>query len=174
MRIPTFLSASLLALTLAAAGCGGSDDSSPTTAADTSASTTAATTADCTPEQGSQTKPKVTVPKGKPPTKLVIKDITKGTCAAAADGDTLSVDYVGVSYSTGKQFDASWDRGQPFSFPLGAGQVIPGWDQGLKGMKAGGRRELIIPAKLAYGDQGAGDIKPGETLIFVVDLRSIN
>ncbi|WP_028059156.1 FKBP-type peptidyl-prolyl cis-trans isomerase [Candidatus Solirubrobacter pratensis] len=114
------------------------------------------------------------VPKGPPPKKLVIKDLKKGTGAEATDGSTVSVQYVGVLYDGGKQFDASWDRGQPFSFPLGAGQVIPGWDQGVKGMKVGGRRELIIPPDLGYGAQGAGaDIPPNAALIFVVDLLDV-
>jgi FKBP-type peptidyl-prolyl cis-trans isomerase len=95
-----------------------------------------------------------------------------GTGAAAQAGQTITVQYVGVHYTTGKQFDASWDRNQPFSFQLGAGQVIPGWDQGLVGMKVCGRRELTIPPALAYGNMGSGEIQPGETLVFVVDLLS--
>ena len=121
----------------------------------------------------SPTKPVVHVPKGEPPTKLVIKDLVAGSGAPAASGDQLSVQYVGVAWSTGKQFDASWDRGQPLQFTLGQGNVIKGWDEGLVGMRVGGRRELIIPPSLAYGSQGAGGvIKPNETLIFVIDLLS--
>jgi peptidylprolyl isomerase len=119
-------------------------------------------------------KPVVTVPEGPPPTDLKITDLVEGTGDEAKPGQTVSVQYVGVSYSTKKQFDASWDRGQPFSFPLGGGRVIKGWDQGVAGMKVGGRRELVIPPHLGYGDRGAGGaIKPGETLVFVVDLLGV-
>lgn len=117
-----------------------------------------------------KTKPKVTVPKGPPPKKLVVKDLQAGTGPAAQAGDEVTVQYVGVDYKTGKQFDASWDRGEPFSFTLGGGEVIKGWDQGIEGMKAGGRRELIIPPGLAYGSQQVGSIAPNSTLVFVVDL----
>jgi peptidylprolyl isomerase len=120
------------------------------------------------------TKPAVTIPAGPPPDDLVIEDLTVGTGAEATSGKTVDVHYVGVGWSTQKQFDASWDRGGTFSFPLGAGRVIKGWDQGVAGMKVGGRRRLTIPAKLGYGDRGAGgDIKPGETLVFVVDLVNV-
>ena len=118
---------------------------------------------------GVPTVPPVT---GKAPTTLVVKDIKPGTGAAAKAGQTLTVNYVGVSCSTGKAFDASYPRKQPFSFTLGQGQVIQGWDKGLVGMKVGGRRELVIPASLGYGASGSGSIKPNETLIFVVDLVS--
>jgi peptidylprolyl isomerase len=119
-------------------------------------------------------KPAVTVPAGPPPTELTVTDLVEGTGPEAVPGQTVSVQYVGVSYSNGKQFDASWDRGQPFSFPLGGGQVIKGWDQGVAGMRVGGRRELVIPPHLGYGDRGAGGvIRPGETLIFVVDLLDV-
>jgi peptidylprolyl isomerase len=104
----------------------------------------------------------------------VIEDLTVGTGPEATSGKTVDVHYVGVGWSTQKQFDASWDRGGTFSFQLGAGRVIKGWDQGVAGMKVGGRRRLTIPAKLGYGDRGAGrDIKPGETLVFVVDLLKV-
>ena len=119
-------------------------------------------------------KPQIEVPDTPPPCNLVIGDIVEGTGPAAKPGDPLTMKYVGVLYATGKQFDASWDRGQDFPFTLGAGNVIQGWDQGLVGMKQGGRRQLIIPPQLGYGDQGAGaDIPPGATLIFVVDLVKI-
>ena len=119
------------------------------------------------------TKPTIPRAQGAPPTTLVKRDVVVGKGAVAAAGQTLSVQYVGVSRATGKQFDASWDNGQPFTFPLGGGQVIPGWDQGLVGMKVGGRRELIIPPDLAYGPQGSPPvIGPNETLIFVIDLKS--
>jgi peptidylprolyl isomerase len=102
-----------------------------------------------------------------------VKDLKKGSGAVATAGKTLTVNYVGVSCSTGKAFDASYPRKQPFSFPLGKGQVIKGWDQGVAGMKVGGRRELVIPADLGYGATGSGSIKPNETLIFVVDLVGV-
>jgi peptidylprolyl isomerase len=120
-------------------------------------------------------KPDVPIPAGGPPADLVIEDLTVGTGAEATPGKTVDVHYVGVGWSTQKQFDASWDRGSSFSFQLGAGRVIKGWDQGVAGMKVGGRRRLTIPAKLGYGDRGAGrDIKPGETLVFVVDLLKVS
>ncbi len=119
-------------------------------------------------------KPEIDFPGGEPPAELEITDIWEGDGPAASPGDTVQVHYVGVSYSTGEQFDASWDRGEPLSFRLGVGQVIAGWDQGVQGMKVGGRRQLIIPPGLAYGDRGAGNsIAPGETLIFVCDLVSV-
>jgi peptidylprolyl isomerase len=115
-------------------------------------------------------KPTITKPSGDAPTKLVTKDIFVGKGPAAKDGDKLTMQYLGALYDTGKQFEASWDSGQPFDFTLGEGGVIPGWDQGIVGMKAGGRRLLVIPPDLAYGDQGQGDIPPNAPLIFVVDL----
>jgi peptidylprolyl isomerase len=120
-------------------------------------------------------KPKVTVPEGAPPKKLVVKDLEEGTGKAAKAGDELTMDYVGVSYSTGKEFDSSFSAGQPFNFTLGQGAVIAGWDEGIEGMKVGGRRELIIPPDKAYGAQGSPpSIKPNETLVFVVDLLAVN
>jgi peptidylprolyl isomerase len=117
-------------------------------------------------------KPKIEKPSGKPPAKLTVVDIVKGTGAAAKSGDTLNVDYAGNSWSTGKEFDASWKRKQTFPVTLGSGQVIPGWEQGLVGMRQGGRRLLVIPPDLGYGATGSGSaIKPNETLLFVVDLR---
>jgi peptidylprolyl isomerase len=119
-------------------------------------------------------KPEVDFPGGEPPADLEIKDIWEGDGPEAKAGDTVSVHYVGVSFSTGEEFDASWNRGQPLQFQLGVGQVISGWDEGVQGMKVGGRRQLTIPPHLAYGDRGAGHmIKPGETLIFVCDLVSV-
>lgn len=119
-------------------------------------------------------KPVVHVPSGPPPTKLVVEDLKVGTGPPARPGQFVTVHYVGVAYSTKEQFDASWDRNQPFTFPLGSGQVIAGWDQGVAGMRVGGRRELIIPPDLAYGPQGRPPvIGPNETLIFVIDLLSI-
>lgn len=119
-------------------------------------------------------KPEVDFPGGEPPADLEIKEIWEGDGAEAKDGDNVSVHYVGVAFSTGEEFDSSWNRGTPLQFKLGSGMVIKGWDQGVKGMKVGGRRQLIIPAHLAYGDRGAGHaIGPGETLIFVCDLVSV-
>jgi peptidylprolyl isomerase len=120
-------------------------------------------------------KPQVDVPSGQAPSyQLEIEDITVGQGDEAVAGKIVEVHYVGVSWSSGKQFDASWDRGDTFKFGLGKGQVIPGWDQGVAGMKAGGRRRITIPPALAYGKRGApGAIGPDETLVFVVDLVGV-
>ncbi|MDG4860200.1 FKBP-type peptidyl-prolyl cis-trans isomerase [Streptomyces sp. T-3] len=119
-------------------------------------------------------KPEVDFPGGEPPADLEIKDLWEGDGPEAKAGDNVQVHYVGVSFSTGEEFDASWNRGTPLPFTLGAGQVIAGWDKGVQGMKVGGRRQLVIPPHLAYGDRGAGGkIAPGETLIFVCDLVSV-
>ena len=119
-------------------------------------------------------KPQVTVPDGAPPAHLEIDDITEGDGPTAAPGMLVTVDYVGVAWSTGTQFDASWDRDDTFAFSLGAGQVIAGWDEGVSGMKVGGRRRITIPPEMGYGSQGAGGvIAPNETLVFVVDLRKV-
>jgi peptidylprolyl isomerase len=116
-------------------------------------------------------KPEVDVPGGEPPNDLRITDVTVGDGDEAAAGRTAVVHYVGVAHSTGEEFDASYNRGEPFSFRLGAGNVIAGWDRGVVGMRVGGRRQLVIPPDLGYGQRGAGSaIAPGETLIFVVDL----
>ena len=120
-------------------------------------------------------QPEIDFPEGPPPTDLEITDITEGSGAEAAAGSTVSVHYVGVAHSTGEEFDASYNRGAPLDFRLGVGQVIAGWDQGVQGMKVGGRRRLVIPPHLGYGDRGAGGvIKPGETLIFVCDLVAVD
>lgn len=119
-------------------------------------------------------KPSVSIPGEAPPNDLVIDDEVVGTGDEATSGRNVSVHYVGVAWSTGRQFDASWDRNEPFDFRLGAGQVITGWDKGVSGMKVGGRRKLTIPPHLGYGDHGAGSvIKGGETLVFVVDLLNV-
>ena len=119
-------------------------------------------------------KPEVDFPEGDAPTELVIDDIVEGDGQEAKAGDMAHVHYVGVAFSSGEEFDSSWNRGAPLSFPLGAGRVIQGWDQGIQGMRVGGRRKLTIPPHLGYGDRGAGAvIKPGETLIFVVDLVDV-
>ncbi|HET8716899.1 MAG TPA: FKBP-type peptidyl-prolyl cis-trans isomerase [Nocardioidaceae bacterium] len=119
-------------------------------------------------------KPEIDFPSDPPPQDLQVTEIAEGDGPEAAAGHTVSVHYVGVAHSTGEEFDASYNRGEPLSFRLGTGQVISGWDQGVQGMKVGGRRQLVIPPHLAYGDRGAGGvIKPGETLIFVVDLVGV-
>jgi FKBP-type peptidyl-prolyl cis-trans isomerase len=120
------------------------------------------------------TKPEISVPKGKAPKKLVIEDIEEGSGPTAEAGKQVTVQYVGISFLNGRQFDASWDRGEPFSFQLGSGSVIPGWDQGVEGMKVGGRRQLVIPPDLAYGPEGSPpSIGPNETLVFMIDLLSV-
>ncbi|MEN9301443.1 MAG: hypothetical protein RLZZ254_1224 [Actinomycetota bacterium] len=121
-----------------------------------------------------ENKPSVTIPNEAPPTQLNIVDDVVGTGDEATKGRNVSVHYVGVAWSNGKQFDASWDRNEPFDFRLGAGQVIQGWDEGVAGMKVGGRRTLTIPPDMGYGSRGAGGvIKGGETLVFVVDLLNV-
>ncbi|MFC8509369.1 FKBP-type peptidyl-prolyl cis-trans isomerase [Streptomyces sp. NPDC057411] len=119
-------------------------------------------------------KPEVDFPGGEPPADLEIKDIWEGDGEVAGAGDFIQVHYVGVLFESGEEFDSSWNRGTPLDFRLGVGQVIEGWDKGVQGMKVGGRRQLVIPAHLAYGDRGAGGkIGPGETLIFVCDLVGV-
>ena len=127
-----------------------------------------------TPPVNTDVKPTVAIPDGQPPDELVIRDIKVGSGAEAVAGTTVRVHYVGVAWSTKQQFDASWDRGKPLDFPLGQGMVIPGWEQGVEGMKVGGRRELIIPPDLAYGPSGQPPvIGPNETLVFVIDLLEV-
>jgi len=179
--IPTLVTLSAAVLI---AGCGSSGSNSTITIGNENSADNAlvkeneagqvATTA-TTPTSGPlATEPKVTPPSGAPPTKLETKDLIVGTGPEAKPGDTVTVNYVGVLYSNGKVFDASWKRNEPFTFTLGKGSVIPGWDQGIPGMKVGGRRELIIPAPLAYGARGSGStIPPNSTLVFVVDLLSV-
>lgn len=163
------------------AGCG--DDSSTTsgTTATTEEQPSGPTPAEeraaaekATEEAEEKTKPKVPAPKGAPPKKLVVKDLEEGTGPAAKPGDEVSVHYVLVDFKSGQEIEASWERGEPIAFALGSSAVIPGWEQGLKGMKVGGRRELVIPPQLAYGPQGSGPIAPNSTLVFVVDLMAIN
>lgn len=172
-----------LALLLAGCGSGSSSTSSGSEEASTTAGKTEESAASkeesaAAAKQGEEaakkkTKPQVKVPKGPVPDKLVIKDLEEGSGPEAKPGDEVTVQYVGVIYRTGKQFDASWDRGEPFTFALGEGQVIEGWEAGIPGMKPGGRRELIIPPELAYGYQRIEGIPPGSTLVFVVDLISV-
>jgi peptidylprolyl isomerase len=120
-------------------------------------------------------KPEIEFFDPEPPSDLVVTDVTVGDGAEATPGSTVSVHYVGVAHSSGEEFDASYNRGAPLQFQLGVGQVIQGWDTGVQGMKVGGRRQLVIPPHLGYGDRGAGGaIKPGETLIFVVDLLGVS
>ena len=122
----------------------------------------------------SHEKPEIDFPDSPPPNDLEVTDVTTGEGDEAVAGKTVRVHYVGVAHSTGEEFDASYNRGEPLAFRLGSGQVIAGWDQGVQGMKVGGRRKLVIPPHLGYGDRGAGGvIKPGETLIFVVDLLEV-
>jgi peptidylprolyl isomerase len=169
------LVAALLALTLVA--CGDDDDQNEAGGTNTSPAQTEPAPEAAEPQEISTNldeKPAIPKPAGDPPAELVKEDVVKGKGKAAKKGDTVTVQYVGVNFSTGDQFDASWDNGQPFSFPLGAGQVIPGWDEGVKGMKVGGRRTLIIPPEMGYGAQGSPPaIPPNETLVFVVDLLKV-
>jgi peptidylprolyl isomerase len=143
-----------------------------TTPAKTSSTASTPTTAAKTPTSGPLSKePSVTPPSGPPPTKLVVKDIVKGTGAEAKLGKSITVNYVGVLYKGGKQFDSSWKRGEPATFSLAEGQLIEGWTQGIPGMKVGGRRELVVPASLAYGAKGSPPtIPPNAPLVFVIDL----
>jgi peptidylprolyl isomerase len=179
----TLIVALLLAVGVAA--CGDDDSASDGETAATATATEAPTEAPAGNNvdaiaagitKNTKKKPEIAVPEGDPPTQLVIKDIVKGKGPKAQAGDQLSMQYVGNSWSTGEQFDASWDRGQAFPFQLGAGMVIPGWDQGMVGMRKGGRRLLVIPPDLGYGAGGTPDgaIAPNETLVFVVDLQKLN
>jgi FKBP-type peptidyl-prolyl cis-trans isomerase len=182
----------LASLSLVAFACGDDDEgdagsTTPAAETGTEAAPPAETEAEEAPEAASgdlakgisedlEKKPSVKGGDGDPPAELQKIDVVEGDGKEAKEGDNVSVQYVGVNWSDGKQFDASWDRGgQPFEFTLGAGNVIQGWDQGLVGMKEGGRRLLVIPAELGYGPQGTpdGSIPPNETLKFVVDLEKV-
>ena len=202
MRRYRFLILPFLLVVFAFAACGGEDDRSAesgaapveeATEAPTEAATEAPTeepTEEPTEQAGSAKKgesgvkvkgksgekPEIEVPEnGEPPSELIIEDIKEGKGAEAKAGATISVHYVGVLYKDGSEFDNSWDRGEPITFPLGQGQVIAGWDQGFEGMKVGGRRVLTIPPDMAYGEQGAPPaIGPNETLVFVVDLEDVS
>jgi peptidylprolyl isomerase len=169
----------LFLLLAPAAGCGGGDDASGESAA-TPIPVPQDPAADIRRiveglSADTSSKPEIAAPLGSPPAELEKRDIVRGKGPKTMKGDNLAMQYVGVSWSTGEQFDASWDRGKdPFTFELGAGGVIPGWDEGLVGMRQGGRRLLVIPAAKGYGAQGQPpDIGPNETLIFVVDLLRI-
>ena len=175
----------LLAAAAVGVGACGDDESDtastaaqPAAAAPATAPTTTGTTTTSTSGKSGDldiskdlsSKPEIPKPSGDPPAKLVVKDIVAGKGRGAQAGDNLVVHYVGALYKTGGQFEASWDSGKPFPFPLGQRGVIAGWDQGIEGMKIGGRRLLVIPPDLAYGAQGNGSIGPDETLVFVIDL----
>ncbi|HYI79794.1 MAG TPA: FKBP-type peptidyl-prolyl cis-trans isomerase [Thermoleophilaceae bacterium] len=174
MRTRYLIACGLAALSLTVvAGCGDDVETATFTVDAPPAGSDSAQAAEEPVSSGK--KPKVTVPDGAPPKKLVTKDLKEGTGPAAKSGDNVTMDYVGVSYSTKKEFDSSFTSGQPFDVTLGQGAVIAGWDEGIVGMKVGGRRELIIPPDMAYGAQGRPpSIKPNETLVFVVDLLAIN
>jgi peptidylprolyl isomerase len=165
----------LLLLPLALLGaCGGDDDSGSGTKKVRAKVEQPSPAQERKALEDTSKRPHIPKPTGSPPNRLVKEDIVKGRGAPAKAGDTVTVQYVGVTFSTGEEFDASWDRGQPFSFVLGKGDVIPGWDRGLVGMRKGGRRELTIPPELAYGTTGSPPvIGPNETLVFVVDLIGI-
>lgn len=155
------------------AGCGDDDSSSDSTATD-SAGAGSSSPLETSDDASTRGKPKVVLPRGAAPKKLEEIDTIEGTGAEAKFGDKVTVNYVGVGMESGKEFDASWNRNEPFPFTLGAGEVILGWDQGIVGMKVGGQRELIIPAELAYGEEGRPPaIGPNEPLVFVVDLLEV-
>jgi len=186
----TALIAVAAALTLAACGDEPKDtrDSGASEGASQAAPNPETTVTENTPEEPSKPaspqgkiskdldqKPEIPKPGGTPPTKLEGEDIVEGKGKKVKKGDDVTVQYVGVAFSTGEEFDASWESGEPFEFTLGNGSVIPGWDQGLEGMKVGGRRKLTIPPELAYGQNGSPPaIGPNETLIFVIDLTKID
>jgi peptidylprolyl isomerase len=198
MRKTTTITCAALALAAAVAGCGSSSSgtkaagivtapsggattasatattSSASSSGTASASATSTTTSSTPLPAALKTKPKVTIPSGAPPKKLVVKDLIKGTGAAATANSTVTVQYVGDVYKGGKQFDASWNdgSGQPVSLPLSG--VIKGWQQGIPGMKIGGRRELIIPPSLGYGATAQSKIPANSTLVFIIDLHSIS
>jgi peptidylprolyl isomerase len=170
-RAIAFLAVLIAAIALVACG----DDDEPASTQDAQETTATQTETEAADLTDTSAKPVIPAPSGSPPRKLVVEDIVKGKGRAAKQGDNVTLQYVGVAFSTGQQFDASWDSGAPIGpFPLGAGAVIPGWDKGIVGMRVGGRRKLVIPPELAYGTQGQGPIGPNETLIFVVDLTAIS
>ena len=167
MRLAAFL---LAFLSLGLAACGAGEEGAETAPAPAEESTTEPSEL---VSKDLDEKPRIEVPEAPPPPSLKIDDVVEGDGPAADAGDQLEVDYVGVAYSSGKEFDSSWGA-KPFSFALGEGKVIPGWDQGLDGMRVGGRRVLTIPPELAYGTEGVPpDIGANETLIFVVDLLDV-
>jgi peptidylprolyl isomerase len=184
MKFSLIILALCAALATAVASCGGSSDSSTESSASTEAGGSSTESTESSKESGEsvpkaspnekKTKPTVTVPKGVSPKSFAAKEIEEGTGPEAKTGDKVTVQYVGVGYDSEEEFDSSWSRNEPFSFTLGAGEVIKGWDQGVDGMKVGGRRELLIPGNLAYGPEGRPPtIGPNETLIFVIDLLAV-
>ncbi len=194
MRLRTTVPVVLSALALVAAGCGEDEpepaagtattEAEPTTPAETAPAEAAPSDAEAGAGGAAaggqistdlETRPTIPGPTGEPPSELEVNDVVEGKGPAAKEGDTLEVRYVGALFDTGEEFDASWNGGtQTFPVTLGEGGVIPGWEQGLVGMKAGGRRELVIPPDLAYGPAGQGPIPPDATLVFVVDLVEIS
>jgi len=193
MRLRHLLTTALAATALGLAACGEDDEADTATPAQPSAAAPAETSTQETPPAATQageggsgrdtvagistdlsSKPEIPRPEGDPPRRLRSRDIVEGDGATARAGDNVTVQYVGVNFSDGQQFDASWDAGQPFTFTLGAGQVIPGWDEGVAGMRVGGRRLLTIPPDLAYGAEGSPPaIGPDETLVFAIDLVDV-
>ena len=175
MRRPFACLLALLVLTGVAA-CGDDDDAPAGQSSETQTETTEPSpSAQREALKDTTVKPVIPKPTGSPPRRLEKEDIVKGKGRAAKAGDVVTVNYVGVTFSTGDEFDASWDSGQPFDVPLGAGQVIEGWDRGLVGIRKGGRRMLTIPPELAYGADGSPPtIGPNETLVFVIDAVSID
>jgi peptidylprolyl isomerase len=175
MRMRTVLMSLLVVAVVALAGCGGSSKAPGVQPAPSGGSTQASIPTTPKPPAAIASKPVVDVPKGPAPAKLVTKDLVVGTGQTVKAGQTVTVNYVGVLYKNGKEFDSSWSRNQPATFPLTTGGVIEGWVKGIPGMKVGGRRELIIPADEAYGKKGSGTtIPPNSPLVFVVDLLSIS
>jgi peptidylprolyl isomerase len=195
-RLRLLIVPALAGFALVVAGCGGDDNSNSNSNSNATGTATTQTQTQTTPTQttppeqtapkakkvkptaseaDAKNKPKVPKGEGKAPSKLVVQDLIVGKGKKAKAGDVVAVQYVGVLFKNGKEFDASWSRpGQAFQFPLGAGQVIPGWDQGVEGMKVGGRRKLIIPPDLGYGAQGyPPDIPANAALIFDIDLKKV-
>lgn len=175
-RVKALMTALCVAALLALAGCGDDDssDEGTTAATEEAGGGEAGGAVEKSGDASSRTKPEVTVPDGEPPTELVENELIEGTGAEAKKGDEVTVQYVGVGYESEEEFDSSWSRNEPFSFQLGSGSVIPGWEMGVEGMKVGGRRELVIPSELAYGATGSPPaIGPNETLIFVIDLLAV-
>ena len=181
MKFTLLILALCAALMVGVAGCGGSSDSSTGSTESSSSSEAGGSGEESggsseteTDASGEKTKPTVTVPTEVSPKNFAIKELEEGSGAEAKKGDEVTVQYVGVGYDSEKEFDSSWSRNEPFTFTLGAGEVIKGWDQGVEGMKVGGRRELLIPGELAYGPEGSPPkIGPNETLVFVIDLLSV-
>jgi peptidylprolyl isomerase len=179
MKLRVIVLALCVAFVFAAVGCGGSDSSSSSVSSEASGSTeagdsTESTSSSKTSSAAKKTKPTVVVPKQISPTKFAINEVEEGSGPEAKAGDQVTVQYVGVGYDSEKEFDSSWSRNEPLTFTLGVGEVIKGWDQGVEGMKVGGRRELLIPANLAYGaSPPSSEIAPNEALVFVVDLLAV-